>query len=158
MKQDAEFIKKIWHLLIAQGAVCKNQNWSDNPDPIEFYSGCFNADRQATAEALDHIIHCGIDYDNCSDIKDGTDAAFTDTFNDSVEVPYLMGILATNNGKRYHWGTKSSEVDLPVIMEFLSSNITLEEAITSLRSRLDEHKDGFEGYYEFNCSCELKNK
>ena len=108
--QDVKFLEKVWHLLITHGGVCKSHG-NDYPDPINYYSGNFNADREATEEALKYIVQHGVKYTECSDITGGTGGS-GGSLTEILEVPYLMGELVTGNGKRYYWGTKSNALSL----------------------------------------------
>ena len=146
--QDVKFLEKVWHLLITHGGVCKSHG-NDYPDPINYYSGNFNADREATEEALKYIVQHGVKYTECSDITGGTGSS-GGSLTEILEVPYLMGELVTGNGKRYYWGTKSNALSLPMILKLLSSGYTLDASTDSLKLRLQEADDS-----SFCFSCKL---
>lgn len=104
---------------------------------IEHFSGDVNANLETTRKAFEEIKAHGINYDQCSDVKDGMGSEFVGTDMEPMIIPFLAGHLVTGNGSKYLWATKGGNLNMSTMMELLSNPYSFEEAVQSLEARLD---------------------
>lgn len=145
---DLELKTALIHLLIQLGCAINeskynytNQNDPTNPviNIIKGYSQDLDASWPLTKLALEDFQEHGINYEQSSNVQDGTEKGFDGTFNDGIRIPVLKGIIVSNSGFSYCWGTIGSyESSLSILITALQAKRDLPESLNRLKSRMNK--------------------
>lgn len=131
---DTGFPVAIWTLMVRHGAACHNAD-----DPIDFYSGKVDVDRDATIEVADALGRdVGLDLARCTDPTADVWPSFTDTYSPPDQVHALSGTLALQDGRTFPWATVLPvDVGIGGLLRLLPGMGTLDEAAAYLADRLE---------------------
>ncbi len=113
----------------------------------QYYGGRANYSRELVKRFLDDIENeVEIDWNNTSNPKDYTESEFNGTFNDSTEIPLVLGYLHMKNGNVYPW-VANLNINLSGIykvLEFIKKweNKTDTEVLEMVKSKFEKALKG----------------